>query len=259
MLPGSDQAQQATQAIRPPAETHPNAQTSELSSNVSSTRLLPPTPPPRPTSGFDSSNQSPTSMTSQQYFPTQAAGFYNASAINNVEPHAQRQMTYPPMPQKHQSLVSQGHSLFGGSPYGSPGAISNPSYGVSPIDSSPSSAIWNQRPLPGNFPPVAFTPSSQPIMPYGHPTWQHHHHFPPSASAPYPQSPDRYICQTCSKAFSRPSSLKIHSHSHTGEKPYKCPHAGCGKAFSVRSNMKRHEKGCHGDSGSLRDLSPGSM
>lgn len=56
---------------------------------------------------------------------------------------------------------------------------------------------------------------------------------------------DRYQCPTCSKAFSRPSSLRIHSHSHTGEKPFICPRMGCGKAFSVRSNMKRHERGCH--------------
>ncbi len=75
--------------------------------------------------------------------------------------------------------------------------------------------------------------------------WQHHHYISPSTAAAFPQSQDRYICQTCNKAFSRPSSLRIHSHSHTGEKPFKCPHAGCGKAFSVRSNMKRHERGCH--------------
>jgi uncharacterized Zn-finger protein len=75
--------------------------------------------------------------------------------------------------------------------------------------------------------------------------WQHHHYMNPSHGAAFPQSQDRYICQICSKAFSRPSSLRIHSHSHTGEKPFKCPHAGCGKAFSVRSNMKRHERGCH--------------
>ncbi|ODQ76614.1 hypothetical protein LIPSTDRAFT_46862, partial [Lipomyces starkeyi NRRL Y-11557] len=54
-----------------------------------------------------------------------------------------------------------------------------------------------------------------------------------------------YVCQVCTRAFSRPSSLRIHSHSHTGEKPFVCGHQGCGKAFSVRSNMKRHERGCH--------------
>ena len=76
--------------------------------------------------------------------------------------------------------------------------------------------------------------------------WQHHHYISPSAAAAFAnQQADRYICQTCNKAFSRPSSLRIHGHSHTGEKPFKCPHAGCGKAFSVRSNMKRHERGCH--------------
>ncbi|THC93233.1 hypothetical protein EYZ11_007287 [Aspergillus tanneri] len=71
---------------------------------------------------------------------------------------------------------------------------------------------------------------------------------PPASStiaAPFQQNHDRYICRTCHKAFSRPSSLRIHSHSHTGEKPFRCTHAGCGKAFSVRSNMKRHERGCH--------------
>ena len=75
--------------------------------------------------------------------------------------------------------------------------------------------------------------------------WQHHHYISPSSQAAFPPSQDRYICSTCSKAFSRPSSLRIHSHSHTGKKPFKCPHEGCGKAFSVRSNMKRHERGCH--------------
>lgn len=206
------------------------------------------------------SSQSPTTMSAQTTFPASASMYYSASAINNIEPHAQRQMTYPPIPQKRPSLPSQGHSPYTTSSYGSPSALSASSYHASPIEASPSSSLYYQRPLPANFPPVAFTPPPQQLLPFGNPSpWQHHHGFPPSATAPYPQSPDRYICQTCNKAFSRPSSLKIHSHSHTGEKPYKCPHAGCGKAFSVRSNMKRHEKGCHGDSGSVRDISPGSI
>lgn len=50
----------------------------------------------------------------------------------------------------------------------------------------------------------------------------------------------RYRCDVCLKAFSRPSSLRVHMHSHTGEKPHLCPHPGCGKRFSVQSNMRRH-------------------
>lgn len=97
--------------------------------------------------------------------------------------------------------------------------------------------------------------------------WQHHHYISPTAASSttttFSVVQDRYICTTCSKAFSRPSSLRIHSHSHTGEKPFKCPHKGCGKAFSVRSNMKRHERGCHADrigdivvAGTERELLP---
>lgn len=50
----------------------------------------------------------------------------------------------------------------------------------------------------------------------------------------------RYHCHHCRKSFSRPSSLRIHIYSHTGEKPFKCHHQGCGRSFSVHSNMRRH-------------------
>lgn len=72
-------------------------------------------------------------------------------------------------------------------------------------------------------------------------TSAHDHNMTPLA---FGQAPDRYSCKTCNKSFSRPSSLKIHMHSHTGEKPHVCPHKGCHRTFSVRSNMKRHEKSC---------------
>ncbi|EPY51407.1 transcription factor zf-C2H2 type [Schizosaccharomyces cryophilus OY26] len=52
----------------------------------------------------------------------------------------------------------------------------------------------------------------------------------------------RYRCTECLQGFSRPSSLKIHTYSHTGERPFVCDYVGCGKAFNVRSNMRRHQR-----------------
>ncbi|KAF9051117.1 hypothetical protein BDZ89DRAFT_1126087 [Hymenopellis radicata] len=52
----------------------------------------------------------------------------------------------------------------------------------------------------------------------------------------------KYECKYCGKGFNRPSSLKIHINSHTGEKPFACTVEGCGRSFSVLSNMRRHAR-----------------
>ncbi|KAL4924029.1 uncharacterized protein BDV17DRAFT_275650 [Aspergillus undulatus] len=201
---------------------------------------LPPTPPLRPGSGFHSTGHSPSSSIS--------------SATN---PILKSEYPQPPVtlssPTDRSSISSQGsanhHQQHApAAPYASPAPSVAPSYS-SPIEPSPSSTMYYQRPpssgayqgAPPPPPPASHQPMISPVTP----AWQHHHYFPPSTSTPYQQNHDRYICRTCHKAFSRPSSLRIHSHSHTGEKPFRCTHAGCGKAFSVRSNMKRHERGCH--------------
>ena len=206
----------------------------------------------KPDFGIDRVTQSPSAASSQS--STSGAPFFGG-ALSNVDPQLQQQPPPSSHPgQSHPLPVSQ--SPYQASPYPpSPTAISSYSYpspGPQPVAGQ---GLYYQRPLPATFPPATAPTSLAPSMPTpqeGSPVdqsnpWQHHHYISPSSSAAFAgQSQDRYVCQTCNKAFSRPSSLKIHSHSHTGEKPFKCPHAGCGKAFSVRSNMKRHERGCHG-------------
>ncbi|CUM67775.1 uncharacterized protein PRCAT00005480001 [Priceomyces carsonii] len=55
-----------------------------------------------------------------------------------------------------------------------------------------------------------------------------------------PETAQRNRCRICNKQFRRPSSLKTHYYTHTGEKIFKCPWKDCGKLFSVKSNMTRH-------------------
>ncbi|KAL2128334.1 hypothetical protein VTI74DRAFT_9337 [Chaetomium olivicolor] len=52
----------------------------------------------------------------------------------------------------------------------------------------------------------------------------------------------KHKCKVCDKRFTRPSSLQTHMYSHTGEKPYACEEDGCGRRFSVVSNLRRHKK-----------------
>jgi uncharacterized Zn-finger protein len=195
---------------------------------------LPPTPPMQPDSRFVW-RQSPSASLVSQFSVIALSYYYPQSTINNVEPHAQHQVSH-----SVQQRVTIPFSTPAYSPTYTPSPQSISSYYPSPMQAP---LRQHQRPLPRNFPPVipvVNLKASSRTNP-----WQHHYYIPPSSQASFPQSQDRYICQTCNKAFSRPSSLRIHSHSHTGEKPFKCPHQGCEKAFSVRSNMKRHERGCH--------------
>ncbi|KAJ9210831.1 transcriptional regulator family: C2H2 zinc finger [Paecilomyces variotii] len=208
---------------------------------------MPPTPPLRPDSGFHSTGHSPSSSTCSQFTPSNARAGSPASASETYQQRHQPYVTLP-SPTERGSISQESQSRYSAQPYASP-APSNSSYS-SPVEVPPAAAYYQRPPPPSNYngqnyvTPMVSSTHPQMISPVT-PAWQHHHYFPPSSSDPYPQNHDRYICRTCHKAFSRPSSLRIHSHSHTGEKPFRCTHVGCGKAFSVRSNMKRHERGCH--------------
>nr|POF25977.1 zinc finger protein c25b8.19c [Quercus suber] len=60
-------------------------------------------------------------------------------------------------------------------------------------------------------------------------------------------SQKKHKCKICDKRFTRPSSLQTHIYSHTGEKPFACDVGGCGRHFSVVSNLRRHRKVHKGD------------
>lgn len=214
-----------------PSQSHSPSQYHSQPSPHSITRVtLPPTPPMRPDSVFEGSTNSPT-------LPAQTPSYFyspSSSHRNSYPPVQQKSPVYSspesPYPPPHQS------SYYPPPP---PPPPSQQQQQQQQSASSPSMGYGKSLPPHPHIIPVSVAPPSA-----SNP-WHHHHHSSPASHAAFPQSQDRYICQTCNKAFSRPSSLRIHSHSHTGEKPFKCPHHGCGKAFSVRSNMKRHERGCH--------------
>ena len=208
---------------------------------------MPPSPPMSTDASFDSS--SPRSKPSGHF-----------SAISGSASYYHE--TTPPLDGDGQHFRHQRVPKTGPHASSAPG-FSQQQYQTASYSSQPSSSAYReaappshpksqppgimyQKGLPQSFPPPLSLPPTIPPAPTSAGTnpWQHHHYLNPTCSG-FPQNQDRYVCQTCNKAFSRPSSLRIHSHSHTGEKPFKCPHAGCGKAFSVRSNMKRHERGCH--------------
>ncbi len=208
---------------------------------------------------------SPSTKSVSQLSVTSNYYFDSTPPMSHAETEAQRHMSAAAAVPRVPVQAPYGQPFAAASSYmGQPAMASYyPTMQPTPPPQSQISGLYYQRPLPQvwciphsrekfpfsltrraqTFPPLPVSVTLAPSS--GANPWQHHHYISPSAAASFPQSQDRYICQTCNKAFSRPSSLRIHSHSHTGEKPFKCPHAGCGKAFSVRSNMKRHERGCH--------------
>lgn len=195
---------------------------------------------------------------------------------SQTSPAAQRptvDTSYPPYPQTQSASTPYPHSAPLRSSYDE----------VSPRSAVSAAPVPYYPPQQYRFPRNLTTPSSQykspnqaeeahrqPLSPYQsvesrqrprgsfHPYDPQGNHRRPSHGGESPSTDSsahaggqrattgrNYICPSCFKEFSRPSSLKIHEHSHSGAKPFVCPRPGCGKSFSVRSNMKRHERGCH--------------
>lgn len=55
-----------------------------------------------------------------------------------------------------------------------------------------------------------------------------------------PKKPGKYKCNFCGRACAKPSVLKKHIRSHTGERPYPCE--PCGFSFKTKSNLYKHRK-----------------
>ncbi|CAG8550923.1 16896_t:CDS:2 [Acaulospora morrowiae] len=91
--------------------------------------------------------------------------------------------------------------------------------------------VYSSSHPPYSQPTGTMLPNASPIKHFSS-----HEQMSPNGSS----SGNRYQCPYCSKRFSRPSSLRIHTYSHTGEKPFICTEPGCGRKFSVQSNMRRH-------------------
>ncbi|XP_028293247.1 transcription factor HIVEP2 isoform X2 [Gouania willdenowi] len=54
------------------------------------------------------------------------------------------------------------------------------------------------------------------------------------------QKPGKYVCDYCGRACAKPSVLKKHIRSHTGERPFPC--IPCGFSFKTKSNLYKHRK-----------------
>ncbi|KAG9667834.1 hypothetical protein KCU99_g8752, partial [Aureobasidium melanogenum] len=132
---------------------------------------------------------------------------------------------FPSTHSAHSSISSA--STYPSSYYGS---VSEASYGD--YSSASESVDTSSRTLPrptGLAGGVALPPAPQSMM----------GQFSSKVSS---SSQKKHKCKICDKRFTRPSSLQTHMYSHTGEKPFACDVEGCGRHFSVVSNLRRHRK-----------------
>jgi uncharacterized Zn-finger protein len=146
---------------------------------------------------------------------------------------------FPSAHSTHSSISSGSYGPNGY--YGGEGSVTDYSSASESVDLSNSRTLPRPNALLGaNMPPAPASMMSQ---------------FSSKVSS---SSQKKHKCKICDKRFTRPSSLQTHMYSHTGEKPFACEVDGCGRHFSVVSNLRRHRK-VHKNDGSIDHPSPESV
>ncbi|KAI0062907.1 hypothetical protein BV25DRAFT_1824957 [Artomyces pyxidatus] len=215
------------------------------------------------------SGQNPSgSAPSRPLTNTQGSAHFSAGRYQNPAPHSFPSQSEINAPQPTRAPSSHGRSASSPDPYG--------------VRAQPTEdpSEWTRRGSHYSAPPYPY--QNQPAP--SHSTQQQYASNVRASGmpAPYPYAPQiaaqrsygashesglnsaqleqasgssaKYECTYCGKGFTRPSSLKIHLHSHTGERPYACTFEGCDRTFSVQSNMRRHAR-THTQTGQAQESS----
>ncbi|GAB5588483.1 hypothetical protein Unana1_03383 [Umbelopsis nana] len=231
--------------LEPPRRYTHHRNSRSFSSMLDFQRLSLAPPPPEPLFSTNPSHFGHSSPRNNQYlFPSAIPPSHNSSRANTSHSRSLSEYSHP-YPQPHRSPHSSPpRDYLSQRSLGHRRAVS-----ATTVDSMLNPQPYNLAPKP------SFLELMDPL-----PTQAKESHSPPdtyedvdseedsrSSSPPSSSSTNnnnnssnRYICPYCSKGFSRPSSLRIHTYSHTGEKPFVCAEEGCGRRFSVQSNMRRH-------------------
>lgn len=158
------------------------------------------------------------------YSQTHHRNSSSISASQVASPHQYPHAQSSPMPTDSGHRVTQ-PSYLSASPYGSSvqhaSTAAYNTYAAGPADYAQHRAT---APTPSNSADYYYSPHDNQL------------------SSPSP--PDRpFPCDMCALSFNRQHDLKRHRDTHSGERPFLC-NGGCGKTFTRKDALKRHQASC---------------